>query len=93
MVILEVAVQPLADVPVTVYVPGAAISTLELFPNPLLHEYVAAPTAVTFIIVVVHVSSVTPVLFDIVIVGKSDEAVTTICAVSEHPLLSVPVTV
>jgi len=37
IVILAVPAQPLAAVPVTVYVPGVVKSTLELLPKPLLH--------------------------------------------------------
>ena len=38
MVMLAVLVQPLADVTVTVYVPGALIVAAALFPRPPDHE-------------------------------------------------------
>ena len=62
-------------------------------PNPLLHEYVDAPDAVTLIDVVVHVNSVTPVLLVITVVGTLDDPVIIMLALAEHPFAVVPVTV
>ena len=60
---LAVAVQLLPSVTVTVYVPGAIITSSALEPTtvvPLLQEYDAPPVAVTVIDVVVQVNWVAP---------------------------------
>ena len=58
IVMLSVSVQPLAEVTVTVYVPGAVTVALALVPNPLSQLYVPPPVAVKLIDVVVQVNSV-----------------------------------
>ena len=68
--ILSVAVQPLAPVTVTVYVPED-VNVLAAVPGvePPLHEYVPPPVAVTLILVVVQSNTVVPELLVIPAVG------------------------
>ena len=69
MVMLAVDEQPFADNAVTVYVPELVMLTFAEEPKLLLHKYDAPPVAATLMDVVVHVSSVDPVLFVIPAVG------------------------
>ena len=99
IVILDVDVQPLALVTVTVYVPGAVILADAIFPNPLSQEYVIpsplkyVPVAVTLIDVLVQVNSVDPVLFVIPAIGAFIFCVMVILDVDVQPLAPVTVTV
>jgi hypothetical protein len=91
--ILEVDIQPLLPVTVTVYVPGEVIDAFALFPKPPLQEYVAPPVAVTLIDVLLQVNTVVPVLLVIPAVGVVVFDVTVILEVDVQPLLPVTVTV
>ena len=68
-VIFSVSVQPFPSVAVTVYVPALVIDADASLPKLLSQLYELPPLAVTLIDVVVHVSSVVPVLFVITAVG------------------------
>ena len=61
--------------------------------EPSLHEYDAPPTAVTFIVLVVQFSSVTPVLLVMEAVGTLLSLVIVIADVAVQPLAEVTVTV
>ena len=93
IVIEAVAVQPLAPVPVTVYVFGDVTLTAALVPNPPVQEYEVPPVAVRLIEVVVQLSTVVPVLFVIPAVGGVLLWVMVMEAVAVQPLAPVTVTV
>jgi len=97
MVMLDVAVQPLLPVTVTVYVPAEVIvkaSFVPTTPLPSDHEYVPPPVAVTLIEVVIQVMTVVPVLLVMPAVGAVVLLLMVDEAVAVQPfVLDVPVTV
>ena len=93
---LAASVQPLADVTVTVYVPGAVMESPVDVPTtlvPLDHEYVPPPVAVTLIDVVPQVRTVVPELLMMAAVGVVIFCVIVMLASSVQPLAEVTVTV
>ena len=94
IVIDEVAVHPLAPVAVTVYV-FADVNVLfaDVVVVPPSQLYVTPPVAVTSILFIIQVSSVTPVLFVILTVGAATSSVIVIDDDAVHPFDAVAVTV
>jgi hypothetical protein len=90
---LDVAVQPLAPVVVTVKVPAAVMLAFADEPKLLLHVYDVPPVAVTLMAVVVQVKTVDPVLLVIPVVGVVISLVTVMLDVAVQPLAPVTVTV
>ena len=97
MVMLDVAVQPLLPVTVTVYVPAEFMVSPALLPTtplPSDHEYVPPPLAVTLIEVVEQVMTVVLVLLVMPAVGAVVLLLMVDEAVAVQPfVLDVPVTV
>lgn len=93
IVMLDVAVQPLAPVAVTVYVPADVKLCAADEPRLLFHEYETPPVASTLIDVVEHVNTVEAVLLVIPAVGAVIFWVTVILAVEVHPFDPVTVAV
>src|SRR5690606_16395457 len=76
MVMLVLAVQPLAPVTTTVYVPGAPKLLFALDGvAPPFHESLTPPVAVTLIEVRLHVSSSVPVLLVIAAIGNTPSVI------------------
>jgi hypothetical protein len=92
-IMLDVAVQPLVAVAVTVYVPGALMLAAAAEPKLLLHEYVEPPVAVTLIAVLEQFNIVDPVLLVIPAVGVVISCVTIMLEVAVQPLVAFAVTV
>jgi hypothetical protein len=90
---LDVAVQPLAPVAVTVYVPAAVMLAVADEPKLLLHVYDIPPVAVTLMAVVVQVKTVVPVLLVIPGVGVEISLDTVMLEVAAQPFAPVTVTV
>ena len=84
------AVQPLAAVTVTVYVPGEVILAMAFVPKLFDHRYVPPPLAVLVTLVVVQVRFVVPIILAL---GGVLLWVTLVVTIAVHPFVPVTVTV
>lgn len=88
-----VAVQPFAEVTVTVYVPGLVTLMVEVVPTiaePFDHEYVPPPVAVNVIDCVVHVKMLV-VGMEIAALGNGLTVIVSAVVVTHHPVAGVNV--